>query len=134
VAAGLPADLLDKLDRVREAGLRALELAHGAGVPLVYGTDLLGAMHRDQLEELAIRAQVQPPIDIIRAATCNAAALLGETGETGIVAPGARADLLLVDGDPLADLACLLDPQRHLDLVMKGGVVYKGNGLVTLPA
>jgi imidazolonepropionase-like amidohydrolase len=126
VAAGLPSDLLGKLDRVREAGLQALELAYGAGVPLVYGTDLLGAMHREQLEELAIRAQVQPPIEVIRAATCNAAALFGEAGATGVVAPGARADLLLVDGDPLADLGCLRAPERHLKLVMKAGVIYRG--------
>lgn len=124
VAAGLPADLISKLGRVREAGLRALELAHAAGVPLVYGTDLLGAMHRSQLEELSIRAQVQPPADVIRAATCNAAALFGEAGETGVVAEGARADLLLVDGDPLSDLGCLLDPERRLALVMKGGTIY----------
>jgi imidazolonepropionase-like amidohydrolase len=132
VAAGLPADLLGKLDRVREAGLRALQLAHEAGVPLIYGTDLLGAMHDAQLEEFAIRREVQPPIDVVRAATCNAAALFGETGETGVVAPGARADLLLVNGDPLENLGCLRDPERCLDLVMKGGVIFKGQQYVTV--
>ncbi len=123
IAAGLPADLLSKLGRVRDVGLHALELAHTAGVPLVYGTDLLGAMHRDQLQEFAIRAQVQAPIDVIRAATCNAAALFGEIGQTGVVAEGARADLLLVNGDPLRDLHCLIHPEQHLDMVMKGGMV-----------
>lgn len=125
VAAGLPAELLSKLGRVRDAGLHALDLAHRAGVPLVYGTDLLGAMHRDQLSEFAIRAQVQPPIEIIRAATSTAAALFNERGETGVLAAGARADLLVVDGDPLKDLGCLQDPERRLRVIIKGGVIYK---------
>lgn len=125
VAAGLPLNLLDKLALVLDGGLRSLALAYEAGVPLVYGTDLLGSMHRHQLAEFAIRAAVQPPIDVIRAATCAAADLFGETGHTGLVAPGARADLLVVDGDPLADLGCLQDPDRRLRLIMKGGQVYK---------
>jgi imidazolonepropionase-like amidohydrolase len=110
---------------VLDAGLRALDMAQQAGVRLVYGTDLLGAMHRHQLTEFGIRAQVQRPADILRAATCAAAELFGEAGETGVVAPGARADLLIVDGDPLNDLRCLEQPERNLLLIMKGGVCYK---------
>ncbi len=125
VAAGLPADVVGKLARVREAGLRALDLAQRAGVKLVYGTDLLGVMHRDQLTEFAIRAQVQAPIDIIRAATCTAAELFNEVGQTGVIAAGARADLLIVDGDPLRDLGCLQEPDHALLAIMKGGVFYK---------
>lgn len=125
VAAGLPADLIDKLKIVRSRGTDTLALAHEAGVKLVYGTDLLGPMHRFQLDEFAIRAAVQAPIDIIRAATLNAAELFNEVGQTGVVAPGARADLLVVDGNPLRDLACLLDPERYLKTIIKGGVIYK---------
>lgn len=125
VAGGLPAELVAKLDRVLDAGLRALDMAHQAGVKLVYGTDLLGAMHRHQLTEFSIRAQVQSPADVLRAATCAAAELFGEAGETGVIAPGARADVLIVDGDPLADLACLEQPERCLQLIMKGGGIYK---------
>ena len=43
----------------------------------------------------------------------------------GVIAEGAHADLLVVEGNPLADLGVLLDPQRNLKLIMKGGVVYK---------
>lgn len=125
VAAGLPAELLGKLDRVRDAGLRALDMASRAGVRLAYGTDLLGAMHRDQLSEFAIRAQVQPPIEVIRAATSAAAELFNEVGQTGVVAAGARADLLVVDGDPLQDLGCLQSPERSLLAIMRGGALYK---------
>jgi imidazolonepropionase-like amidohydrolase len=48
-----------------------------------------------------------------------------EKGNLGIVAAGAYADLLVVDGDPLADIGVLADPQRRLKLVMKAGVIYK---------
>ena len=125
VEAGLPANLLGKLQIVMENGTHALALAHEAGVNLAYGTDLLGQMHRFQLEEFAIRSQVQPPIDIIRAATVNAAKLFNEVGTTGVVAPGARADLLVVDGNPLENLGCLQDPEPCLKAIIKGGVFFK---------
>lgn len=125
VPSGLSADLLDKLALVRDRGLYALEMAHQAGVKLVYGTDLLGDMHRHQLTEFALRSQVQKPIDVIRAATVNAAALFNEVGATGVLQPGARADLLVVDGNPLEDVGCLQDPTRYLKVIMKNGVLYK---------
>ena len=71
---GMPADQLVKLPRVRDAGLRSIELASAAGVRLVYGTDLLGAMHDAQLTEFTLRAQVQPAAELLRAATVDAAA------------------------------------------------------------
>lgn len=125
VEAGMPKALNDKVYEVLDAGIEALRMAHAAGVNLAYGTDLLGQMQRLQLTEFAIRARVQPPIDVIRAATCNAAKLFNEVGETGVVAEGARADLLVVDGDPLADLACLQDPDRYLKAIIKGGKFVK---------
>ena len=127
VAAGLPADLNDKLRIVLDRGTETLALAHAAGVKLVYGTDLLGAMHRYQLEEFAIRAAVQSPLDIIRSATVRAAELFNEVGQTGVVAEGARADLLVVDGNPLDNLGVLQDPDRCLKLIMQGGKVVKDN-------
>jgi imidazolonepropionase-like amidohydrolase len=88
---------------------------------------LLGPMHRHQLLEFALRGEVQPPIDVIRAATINAAALFRRTGELGVVAPGARADLLVVDGDPLRDLAVLRDPARNLRAILKDGVFVRND-------
>ncbi len=66
---GLPEDSYRKVFDVLDAGLRALEMAYRAGVPIAYGTDLLGGMHVQQLHEFAIRAQVQPAADILRSAT-----------------------------------------------------------------
>lgn len=125
-AEGMPADQLAKLQRVRDAGLESIRLASAAGVRLVYGTDLLGAMHDEQLSELSLRAQVQPVADVLRAATVNAAALLGED-DLGVVRAGARADLLLLDGDPLADLTVLTRPERHLRAVVQGGRTVAGS-------
>ncbi|MFE1805894.1 amidohydrolase family protein [Streptomyces sp. NPDC059533] len=121
--AGLPESSHRKLTEVRDHGLAALEKAHRAGVNLVYGSDLLGPLHSAQLEEFTLRAQVQPAADVIRSATSTAARLLRMEGEIGTLAPGAHADLLVIDGDPLADLTALTHPQRHLRHVVKAGTV-----------
>jgi imidazolonepropionase-like amidohydrolase len=125
LAHGFPPDQHAKVDEVLDAGLGALELAHRAGLPIVYGTDLLGGMHRRQLSELTLRAEVQPPADILRSATTVAARLLGLEGRVGVVAPGAFADLLVVDGNPLERLELLTDPARNLRLVMAAGRVHR---------
>ena len=94
---------------------------------LVYGTDLLGTMRRRQLDEFAIRGEIIPAIDVLRAATCNGADLLGRSGELGEVIAGAHADLLVMDGDPLADLSVMTEPEANLRIIMKGGVIYKNS-------
>jgi imidazolonepropionase-like amidohydrolase len=127
LAQGFPADQHPKVFEVLDAGLRALELAHRAGLPIVYGTDLLGGMHRRQLTELALRAQVQPAADVLRSATTVAARLVGLEGQVGVVAPGAYADLLVVDGNPLERLEVLADPARNLRLVMAAGRIHRND-------
>ena len=122
---GLSEVSLGKLAEVREAGLRSLEILQAAGVPIGYGTDLLGPMHRYQCREFVLRAEAMKPIDVIRSATTVNAALLNRTGELGVVAPGARADLIALDGDPLADISLLDGDGEHLALVMKDGVPHK---------
>ncbi len=124
-ALGFPKVSLDKLDSVRGAGLEALELLRAAGVKMGFGTDLLGSMHEHQLSEFAIRAQVLPAVDILRQATSINAELLNRSGELGVVAPGALADLIVVDGDPIANIGLLSGQGEAVLLVMKGGAVYK---------
>jgi imidazolonepropionase-like amidohydrolase len=68
---------------------------------------------------------VQPPADLIRSATTTAARLLRLVGQVGVVAPGAFADLLVIDGNPLEDIGVLTTPERTLKLIMKNGHVYK---------
>ena len=122
---GMPQVSLDKVGEVREAGLRSLEIARGAGVKMGFGTDLLGETHHYQSGEFSLRGRVLPPLEIIRSATVGNAELLNRTGDLGVVAPGALADLIVVDGNPLDDLKLLEDQGRHLTLIMKGGRIYK---------
>ena len=120
---GLGADSVTKIAQVREAGLRSLEIFRNAGVKIGLGTDLLGASHELQSEELLIRAQVQSSLEVLQSATLVGAEILGQAGVLGEITPGARADLLLVDGDPLRDLTCLTGQGERIALVMQGGQV-----------
>jgi len=121
----VPADIEGKLKEVIDGAVGALEMAHKAGIPIVYGTDLFADMHDWQLQEFVIRSEVQPPADLIRSATSTAARLLCREGELGVVAPGALADLLVIDGNPLDDIRVLTTPEQTLKLIMKQGTVYK---------
>ena len=53
------------------------------------------------------------------------AEILNQVGKLGVVAPGADADLLLVDGNPLVDIGLLVDPAKNLALIMKDGAIHK---------
>src|SRR5207237_1276392 len=66
---GMTGDMLAKNDLVIDGGLRSLEICKRAGVPVGYGTDLLGALQVEQSREFVIRSEVMSPIEIIRAAT-----------------------------------------------------------------
>lgn len=119
---GMPAAQRRKVVDVIDAGLDSLRICRDAGVKIGFGTDLLGEAQAYQGDEFRIRARAEEPIDIIRSATVVNAELLRLSGEAGIVAPGAFADLLIVDGDPLSDVTVLADPAR-IDLVMRAGEV-----------
>jgi len=123
---GLPEASWRKVTEVLDAGLRALELAHCAGIKIGYGTDLLGGMHRHQSREFVIRRQIQAPLDIIRSATTVGAEIVGLPGKLGALAPGAFADLVALTRDPLDDIAALADP-ASIGYVVKGGVIEVSN-------
>ena len=120
---GLGAESAAKIEQVRAAGLSSLEIFKIAGVKLAFGTDLLGGSHDLQSEEFLIRAQVQSNLEVLQSATLIGAELLGQADRLGEIAPGACADLLLVDGNPLDDLACLTGQGERIPLVMQGGLV-----------
>jgi imidazolonepropionase-like amidohydrolase len=121
----LPADIAGKLAEVIDGALGALEMAHAAGLPIVYGTDLFADLHDQQLQEFVIRSQIVPPADLIRSATTTAARLLQREGQLGVIAPGALADLLVIDGNPLDDIRVLTTPEQTLKLIMKDGQIFK---------
>ncbi len=124
-ALGIGAAAVAKVDDVRLSGMESLSIMHEAGLPMAYGTDLLGPMHRHQSEEFVIRGRVLPAQAVIASATHVAAKLLCMEGEIGCIAPGAHADLIAVDGNPLQDLGLLTGQGRHMPLIMKAGQVIR---------
>ncbi len=120
---GLPPESIAKIADVRTSGMDSLRLLRAAGVEMAYGTDLLGESHARQCEEFAIRARVLPSREILASATTVAAKLIGMEGKLGVVSEGALADLVVVEGNPLEEVALLANPGRNLKLVVQGGKV-----------
>jgi imidazolonepropionase-like amidohydrolase len=122
---GMTGDMLAKNDLVIDGGLRSLEICKRAGVPVAYGSDLLGQLQVEQSREFLLRREVLSPIEIIRSATTVGAQLLRMEGKLGTLRAGAFADMILIDGDPLRDLGLFQDQGARLPLIMKGGALYK---------
>ncbi len=122
---GMSAEMLAKNDIVLEGGLRSLEVCREAGVPVGFGSDLLGPLQEDQSLEFLHRAEVLTPLEVIRQATLVGAQIVRREGELGIIEPGAVADLLVVDGDPLADLRLLTGQGAHLRAIVQAGTFHK---------
>jgi imidazolonepropionase-like amidohydrolase len=93
-----------------------------AGVPFAMGSDVGPFPHGTQAREFVLMVEYgMQPLAAIQAGTINAAKLLGWQGQTGALKPGYWADIVAVEGDPLADITAL----QRVTFVMKGGVVYK---------
>jgi len=118
---GLPAESVAKIADVRDAGLRSLRIFQQAGVKMGFGSDLLGPSQRLQSEEFRIRANILGAREVIASATMIGAEVLGMQGRLGRIVPEAWADLLVVEGNPLRDISCLLGQGEHIPLVMKAG-------------
>jgi imidazolonepropionase-like amidohydrolase len=113
--------MLDKLRVVQDRGIQAVTLAREEGVPIVFGTDLLGHMHERQNSEFLLRAPAVPALELLQSATIVAARMMRRESEIGQLVPGAFADLLVVDGDPTVDAAALSRPAESIRLLMQGG-------------
>lgn len=122
---GMTGDMLAKNELVIDGGLKSLEICKRAGVPVAYGSDLLGALQVEQSREFVIRKEVVAPIEIIRSATTIGARVLRQEGKLGTLKAGAFADLIVIDGDPLKNLELFLGEGQHLAAIMKGGVFHK---------
>jgi imidazolonepropionase-like amidohydrolase len=127
VKLGWSASMLDKLERVRHQGVRAIALAKAEGVPVAFGTDLLGHMHSRQSEEFALRLGAQTPTEILQSATAVAARLLRAEGQIGVLAAGAWADVLVVEGDPTQGVGMWSEPSQGIRLLMQAGRVVRSS-------
>jgi imidazolonepropionase-like amidohydrolase len=126
--AGVSPDILAKARSVYGQALSGMESMRRAGVKVGFGTDLLGAAHQYQCREFTIRREVFTPLEILRQATSVNAELLQQKDRLGCIKPGACADLLVVDGDPLEDIGLLAADGKKLLLLMRDGKVLR-NGL-----
>jgi len=123
-----------KQQAVAEGTERAFALGQRFGIPMAFGTDVLmnPAGPPTQGRQLAKLTRFMAPLEALRMATGAAGSLLrlsGErapyTGPLGVVAPGAPADLLVVEGDPETDLTFLAEPESGLRVIMKDGRIVK---------
>jgi Imidazolonepropionase and related amidohydrolases len=125
--AGIPESVLSKLMDVQSQALESVRLARRYGVKIGLGTDLLGEFHSCQADEFRIRAQVDTPFDVLQSATLVNAELLNMKDQLGVIAPGALADLIVLDQDPLKDLSLFDALGTHVQLVMKNGEIMKNH-------
>lgn len=124
---GFPPQSQEKAEYAAKQALSGLDLMRSAGIKLVYGTDLLGSLYARQCREFTLRAQVCTPLELLRQATSNAAEMMMMAGRLGCIAPGALADLIVVDGDPLADISLLAADGERLALVCRGGEIVRSS-------
>jgi imidazolonepropionase-like amidohydrolase len=118
---GLPERNVSKNRGVFESGQQSIEIARSAGVELGFGTDLLGEAQPWQNREFAIRAELEPARDVLGAMYRTNPRLCHLEGEIGRIVPGALADLVVTDVDPLDDLAALADPEKTLAVIIARG-------------
>ena len=124
---GLGPDSVAKIETVRKGGMASLSIMREAGLPMAFGSDLLGQLQRHHCLEWEIRARVLPVAEIIRSATLVSASLCGLEGQIGAIVPGAFADLIVVDGDPHRNVSLLQHDGAHMAAIMKGGTFYKSS-------
>ncbi|MGH9580123.1 MAG: amidohydrolase family protein [Terriglobales bacterium] len=118
----VPDFYLSKAREVMPIGRRNVARAIAAGVKIAYGTDAAVYPHGENAKDLAWYVKMGlTPLGALQAATVNAADLAGWSDRAGALEAGKWADLIAVDGDPLADITTL----EKVKFVMKGGVVYK---------
>ncbi len=117
-----PPAVREKIDwRISITG-KALEKAFPRGVKIAFGTDAGVSKHGRNADEFELLVKHgMPAAEAIKAATVNAADLLGLSAEVGSLEAGKRADLIAVSGDPLQDVTVL----KQVQFVMKDGSVHK---------
>jgi imidazolonepropionase-like amidohydrolase len=125
----------EKRKPVIEGQPRVWETAKRLGVKLAWGTDFLfePALNPSQNANLLELKQWFTPAEILKIATHDNAQLLALSGprspyqgKLGVVQEGALADLILVNGDPIANLALVADPGRNFAVILKDGKFVKG--------
>jgi imidazolonepropionase-like amidohydrolase len=127
-AEGIGAWQREKIEQGLDGAFRALDLAVSMGLRIASGSDLLGPMQPMKGREPLLKSRVMGPMAALIATTRTNAELFGLDHDIGTVEVGKRADLIVVDGNPAADISCLEDPSR-VQMVIKGGRIRKDTQL-----
>jgi imidazolonepropionase-like amidohydrolase len=123
-AEGVPAHMIAKINKAKERGLESLQVAREADLKICSGSDVLGSMQPFKSMELGLKAQVLGTHAAIVSATRTNAELFGLANQIGTIEVGKRADLIVVDGNPLDDVSVLQDTDRVV-MVMRDGAIMK---------
>ncbi len=119
---GMPAESLEKIKVAHAAAYRSLEYLKRAGARVGMGTDLFEErFHPMQNQEFSFRSEIFTPIELLRSATSINAEIMQKTGLIGSIEPGAYADLIAIDKNPLRDIHVMSKPDEHFSMIMKGG-------------
>ena len=91
---------------------------------MCYGSDLLGPLTREQSKEFGIRSVILKSKQVLQSATVNAAKMLGQESFLGQLKPGYAADMIILNVNPLNEVAVLDEPEKHVLAVIKDGRVH----------
>ena len=120
--AGMLQESIDKEKTIGRKQRESFRRAHAAGCKMAFGTDAGVYPHGDNARQFAKMVEWgMTPLESIQAATLNAAELMGWQGKVGTIAPGAYADIIAVQGNPLDNVRTL----EHVKFVLQGGQVMK---------
>lgn len=121
----LPPANREKNVTVMQSGLNALKLAAEEGVPLCYGSDLLGPLGKYQALEFELRSKVLSAVDILRSATVNPARMMGLAADVGQIRKGFQADMIMLNSNPLDDIKVLSRPETEVKAVFRAGRICR---------
>jgi imidazolonepropionase-like amidohydrolase len=121
-ALGMAPVARQKNAEVLDAGQGAIELATAAGVPVGFGTDLMGDLEDQQLYGLKLQNEVQGTLELLRSVTSRNAELVGDE-RLGRLRSGSVGDLVVLDGDPFEEPRVLWEPAEARTVVLAGEVV-----------
>jgi len=122
---GFPAVSQEKCEYAYKYALSGMDKMRNAGVKVGFGTDLLGSTYVQECREFTIRSEVFTPLELLRQATSVNAELMMQQSKLGCIAPGAHADLLVIDGDPLKDISLLAENGKNLRMIVRAGEIVK---------
>ena len=122
---GFPPQSQEKMDIAWKGAVAGLHEMRKNNVKVCFGTDLLGGLYDQQCREFVLRSEVFTPLEILRQATSVSAEMMMLEGKLGCIQPGAYADLLVVEGDPLKDISVLAANGDNVRVIVRAGEIVK---------